>query len=756
MLTFENTPDGWGRTIRKRDGRVVPFSIDKLNSAIERCAIGIDGVIGTWCAQAASIAERLVFARNDEPTVEQIQDAVEQALIAVARRDCAKAYMRYRDERTEARRQRAISPEVREAFRLGAEAMGDDPLRIFQFYDKYSRWNGVRRETWPECVSRALLFLRSLVTKQNAELPESVWAEIGAAMLAIDALPSMRLLAMAGPAADRDNVSIYNCSYQVIDSLDSFRESLLISMAGCGDGYSVEHQFVSQLPFVRYQRTGVKPDRLIIPDTSEGWGDSLFFGMSRWFEGHDAEFDFSELRTAGAILKTKGGRASGPKPLRDLLLFIRKLIMSRQGMQLRPIDVNDIMTMTGTAGNSGGMRRAAKLSLSDWLDEDMTHAKDGEFWRHSPWRSYANNSAVWPDGGPSQIEFIRQMQTMFAGRSGERGIFSRQNALHTMPSRRAEFLRAKGADRSIGTNPCGEIVLQNRQFCNLSLAVARPSDDMASLLQKVRVATILGTIQSTATHFPNLRPDWKQNCEEERLLGVDVTGQMDCPIVRDQSVLRILREEARRTNTVYAKILGIVESAGITCNKPSGNSSAFINCAPGIHGRKIRYGIRNARVNAKSPVYRALRSSGVPMDPENGQLPETADTWVVHFPMAAPEGSVIAKEQSAIAQLEHWKLNKIHYTEHNPSCTIEYGEGELIDVISWVWENRQIIGGLSFLPRDNSVYRQMPYEETSREEYERARMAFPKIDWSLIVAFEMEDQTTQAQELSCTSGNCET
>ncbi len=743
------------QTIQKRDGRVVPFDLFKVQKAVSKAAQAC-GYTDDRSEHVAEGALRVAEGRHgQEVAVEQMQDAVEVALMLEGWYDVAKAYILYRSERAKQRHTNLVTPEVRESFRVGAESMGNDPLRIFQFYDKYSRWNGERRETWPETVDRDIGFLRLLVRQTGRELPESMWEQVRTSVMVMESMPSMRLVAMAGPAAERDHVSIYNCAYQVIDALESIVESLLISMAGCGDGYSVESQFVRKLPFVQYQRQAT-PDVFVVPDSSLGWGQALGFGLERWFDGYDVEYDFSQIRLAGALLKTKGGRASGPRPLRDMLRFIRELILSRQGMQLRPVDVNDVMTMTGEAGNSGGVRRAAKISISDWLDLEMEQAKAGKFWKHSPWRQNANNSAAWPAGGPSQIDFVRQMSGMFASGSGERGIFSRENALRTMPAARAEFLRQKGAHVRIGCNPCGEIILQDKQFCNLSIAVARPDDNLADLVRKVRVATILGTIQSTATHFPYLRPEWKSNCEEERLLGVDVTGQMDVRMVRDPVVLETLKRVARAINRETAAILGIRESAAITANKPSGNSSALLDCAPGINARKIRYGIRNARTNTTSPTCKALRACDAPMDPENGQSAETADTWVVHFPMAAPEGAIVAHDMTALDQLEQWKLNKLHYTEHNPSCTIDYGPDELIQVMDWVWQNRDIIGGLSFMPKDNTVYQQLPYQETSKEEYERALAAFPKIDWSMIVAYELEDMTTQAQERACMAGGCET
>lgn len=1066
------------QTIQKRDGRIVPFDPSKVAAVIAKAvrASGFDDSRSDLLARSATFIAEGRFGQA--LTVEQMQDCVETALMAEGWYDVARSYILYRHARTEQRRRNLVSEELRAVYRAGSAALGHDPLRTFQFFDKYARWNGERRETWPECVRRSFRFLRGLVAQEGRELPESFWGPLEEDVLAMLVMPSMRLLAMAGPAAERDNVSIYNCSFQVIDTLEAIRESLLISMAGCGDGYSVERRFVQELPFVRHQRAGAKPDVFVVPDSSVGWGDALLFGLHRWFEGHDVNYDYSEVRPEGALLRTKGGRASGPRPLREMLSFIRRLILSRQGSQLRPIDVNDVMTMTGTAGNSGGVRRAAKISISDWDDVEMQHAKDGEFWRHYPWRQYANNSAAWPDGGPSMMELMEQMGGMFRSGSGERGIFSRENALRTMPPARAIRLRETGHYIRIGTNPCqpasatvltptriatigdvdvgdviwsgtqwtrivakmatgtkpvsrwrttagafvgttnhrvlsygekveigeaevidanqgpplanigelnlqdvvdgwvlgdgsvhrasndlvflhigqndhdllspplaeyvlchrpglsetayevrttidaeslpltylrrvpgrfkfaslekvrgflrglysangsvvrgritlkaasfdiisdvqemlsalgigsyyttnkptevqfsngtytckqsydlnithgrhifrqyigfvqkyksvlldqvcaqqrsagrrktsfdirsredlgempvfaltvddpdhtywtgglhvgncGEIVLRSMSFCNLSIHVVRAEDTLEDLLRKQRAATALGTIQSLATHFPYLRPEWAENCREERLLGVDLMGQLDCPLTRDPAVLQLLREESRRANAELAGVLGIPASAAITCTKPGGNSGAFLGAAPSMQGYKMRCGIRNARVNTSSPVFRTLRQCKVPMDPENGQDAATADTWVVHFPWRAPAGATISKELSALQQLENWKRCKVHYTEHNPSVTIEYSPDELLDVVKWVWDNRTIIGGLSFLPRSESVYLQMPFEETSEEEFQRALAAFPEIDWSWIAAFEQEDQTTQAQTLACTAGGCE-
>jgi len=742
----------------KRGGGEVPFDPRKIDGAVSRCyaAMGLQPPAAATPAVVAVLSGKY----GESCTVEQVQDTVETVLLSLGERAAAKAYMAYRDERAAARRMAVVTPELRSAYEAGAAAMGGDPLRTFQFFDKYSRWNGERRETWPECARRAVDHLRWLVVREVGRdvFTTGEWDELVDAIVACDSLPSMRLLSQAGAAARRDDVSIFNCSFQVIDSLECFRESLLISMAGAGDAYSVESQFVRELPMVRHQR-GLRPDPHVVEDTSEGWADALMVGLSHWFDGADVVYDYSLLRPAGAVLHTKGGRASGPGPLRTVLKLARALVLSRQGSQLRPVDVNDLLCATGEAGNSGGMRRTAKLSLSDWGDTEMQDAKGRPgWWDTHPYRENANNSAVWPDGGPSQLDLIGQFQAMFTARSGERGVFSRENALRTMPRERAEYLRRTGGARRLGTNSCAEIYLQSESFCNLTQGVARPGDDLESLRRKVRLAARMGTIQSLATRYRYLRPSWGAHGREERLLGVDVTGQMDCPLLRGPDAghaLRELRAEVRRQNAADAARLGIRESMATTCNKPSGNSSAFLNAAPGINARKIRYGVRNARVSAASPIFRVLRACGVPMDPENGQQADTATKWVVHFPMAAPEGSFIESERSALQQLDHWLVNKRCWAEHNPSVTVTYSPDEMIGIIAWVWEHREEVGGVSFLPRADTVYRQMPYEETSREEYERALAAFPPIDWALIAAFEAEDMTTSSQELACSAGQCE-
>ncbi len=427
--------------------------------------------------------------------------------------------------------------------------------------------------------------------------------------------------------------------------------------------------------------------------------------------------------------------------------FMRRRILSRQGSFLRPIDAHDMMCVVGNAAVSGGVRRTAMIALFDRDDNDMLLAKSGDFERENSHRWNANNSVVWPNGGLTQQEFVHQFMEMVDSGRGEPGIFNREGANTMKPARRAE------AD--FGTNPCGEINLRPWQFCNLSAAVARVDDTFETLREKVEVATIIGSIQSMATHFPGLRPMWKQNCEEERLLGVDITGQMDSLAAQDAQIKQQLRDIAIDVNREVAQSLGIQQSASITCVKPSGNSSQLLNCASGLHPRWSPYYVRNVRVSVHSPIYKVLRDAGVPMDPENGQTVEDATTWVVHFPMKSPDGAVTRGDLTAIQQCEFWLQNKLFWTEHNPSVTITYRPDEVLDVMKWVWEHREQVGGMSFLPSFDAQYAQMPYVEITQAEYERLAAEFPEIDFSKVWRYEESDLTNAAQELACVGANCD-
>lgn len=732
------------KQIVKRDGRIVAFDPERIENALERCFTTLDIQPKTSIKAINQQVVNVVAAKFDLPTVEGVQDIVEMVLQASGEYEAAKHYILYRAEHAKMRSKRPVPESVKDAF-AESDPYFPTQLQKFQFYDKYSRFNYElgRRETWVETVTRAVDFLKEL---SDFRLPTETYDRLKQGILEMKVMPSMRLLAMAGPAARRNNIALYNCSYMPVDSVDSFVEALIISMSGCGVGFTVERKYVEKFPRIPRQ-TGNPPTTHVVADSSEGWAEAVRVGLSTWFEGEDVVFDYSEVRPAGAPLRVKGGRASGPEPLRKMLDFARTRLFSRQGSFLRPLDAHDIMCAVGDAAVSGGVRRTAMISLFDYDDLEMRHCKDGDFWRANSQRWNANNSAVWPERELTQAEITRFLLDMVESGRGEPGIFNRKAAVENRVARRAS------AD--FGTNPCGEIILRPFQFCNLTSAVARYDDTYESLSEKVELAAIIGTIQSMATYFPGLRPAWKENCMEERLLGVDLNGQMDSPAAQDPEIQQKLRQVAVDTNKQYAEILGIPQSASVTAVKPSGNSSQLLNSSSGLHARWAPYYTRNVRVDAHSPVCKVLQDAGVPMDPENGQTRENATTWVIHFPVKAPEGAVTRNERSALEQCAFWLQNKVNYTEHNPSVTITYQQEEVLDIIRWVWENQDKIGGMAFLPAFDAQYDQMPYVEITKEEFELSAERFPDIDFSKIYRYEENDLTTAAQEFACLAGACD-
>lgn len=1209
-------------SIVKRDGRLVPFEIERIENALKKCFASLNIEPQTSAGELAQKVVNVVAAKYDLPTVEGVQDIVEMVLQSAGEYEAAKHYILYRAEHAKMRSKRPVPETVKQAF-AASDPYFPTQLQKLQFYDKYSRFNYElgRRETWIETVTRAVDYLKEL---SEYRLSPDTYERIKQGILQMKVMPSMRLLAMAGPAARRNNIAIYNCSYMPVDSIDSFVEALIISMSGCGVGYSVEQQYVEQFPRIARQKGGPAPT-MVVGDSSEGWADAVRKGLETWFDGRDIKFDYSHVRPAGAPLRVKGGRASGPEPLRKMLEFARGRILARQGGFLRPIDAHDIMCAIGDAAVSGGVRRTAMISLFDYDDQEMRHCKDGDFWRTNNQRWNANNSAVWPSRELTQTEVTRFVLDMVESERGEPGIFNRRAAVDNRPERRAEasfgtnpcltgetlvavadgrnqvtiaelaqagqdvpvyaldnngrlvirwmrhprltgkqmpiyrvllddgsslkvtsnhkfrlksgeyvtteqlapgdslhvmtrfaasikdifedanarsqdyhwlnngsartyaehrliaefhhhtsiprgyvvhhkdfqainntpsnleimskeehdrfhgdkmrgdnnpmvraetewteaqwasyrinmsqatsaekngrysgitheqlkqhallltqekghrfsnaewvqYAKANGLPQAFsqwrqahlggvlglakwaalelglehveadprvvqsyqqysalgydceifegqlylrkqcevchspflvdhrrreagvcslacstkqqwarhynqritalnkahsgrkelvrqaqvqvytqlkydlgrlplkkewatackmnGVSPeiarvsspfrtfadlqetasmynhrvvsvefvgyedvyngtvdefhnffvggwesqtrngkakwsyinnlqCGEIILRPQEFCNLSSVVSRAEDTLETLSEKVELATIIGTIQSMATNFPGLRPQWKRNCEEERLLGVDLNGQMDSPAAQDPQIQAKLRDIAVETNRRTAELLGIQQSVAITCVKPSGNSSQLLNSASGLHARWAPYYVRNVRVSAHSPVYKVLRDASVPMDPENGQTPENATTWVIHFPVKSPANAITRNDRTALAQCEYWLQNKIHYTEHNPSVTITYHPEEVIDLVKWIWEHQDKIGGMAFLPAFDAQYDQMPYMEIGREAYEALAAEFPDIDFSKIYRYEEEDLTTAAQELACMAGNCD-
>ncbi len=743
------------KSVQKRDGVIVPFDIEKVVNAINKAMLASNE--GSM-KEAEMVANRVVMElvkitkrhKNFIPTVEGVQNTVEQELMLADYVKTSKNYILYREERARLRAHSIVVPERVKKLADESKKYFRNPLSEFVYYRSYAKWieEEGRRETWIETIDRYIAFMKKNL---GNKLKEAEYKEIREAILKQEAMPSMRLLQFAGPAAEKTNVCAYNCSFIAPSRFEDFGEIIYISMCGTGVGFSVESKNIQALPQIKNQ-TGKKIPTYVVPDTKEGWADAFVLGMKTWFNGEDINFDFSQLRPAGARLKIMGGKSSGPKPLIDLLGFTRERILKRQGRHLRNIDAHDIICKIGECVVSGGVRRSALISLSDLDDQDMRDAKNGQFWLNEGQRMLANNSAVY-NTKPTETEFLKEWIALMESGSGERGIFNRGALTTSLPKRRLEV--SKNYIGEMGTNPCGEIILRSRQFCNLSEVVARSEDTEATLMKKIRIATILGTYQSTLTKFGYLSKDWKDNCEAERLLGVSVTGQWDSTVARNAEMLKKLRNEAIRVNKIYAKRFGINESTCITCVKPSGTVSQTVDCASGMHPRHAPYYIRRIRISATDSLFKMMKDQGVPYYPEVGQPIDSANTYVLEFPMKAPDGAICKDDISAIDQLEHWKVVKVNFTEHNPSVTVSVGENEWIKVAHWLYQNWEIVGGLSFLPRSNHVYQLAPYEAIDEKTYKTLTSKMPDFDFSKIVTYELRDETEVKKELACVAGVCD-
>lgn len=616
----------------------------------------------------------------------------------------------------------------------------------FIHISRYARYSDElkRRETWEETVDRYIDFFKDRV-KNKTKVP---FDEIREAILNLEIMPSMRALMTAGAALDKDNVAGYNCSYLPIDSPKAFDELMYISMCGTGVGYSVESRYVNKLPEVpdEFHETDTT---IVFADSKLGWASGYREFISLLYSGKIPKWDVSKLRPEGARLKTFGGRASGPGPLVDLLNFTLNVFTKAKGRKLNTLEAHDIVCKIADIVVSGGVRRSALISLTDLNDDKLRHAKSGNWWVENNQRALANISAVY-DQKPDMTSFMAEWIALYMSRSGERGIFSRAASQKVA----AKYER-RSPEIDYGTNPCSEIILRPYQFCNLTEVVIRASDKAKDLQRKVRLATILGTLQSTLSNFRYLNKKWKTNTEEERLLGVSLTGIMDNKLTNGSSenldkILTTLRETALETNKEFSKLIGVEISAAITCVKPSGTVSQLVDSASGIHPRYAQYYIRRVRLSKTDPLGAFMISKGYQAEEDF----YNKSNWVFSFPMKAPEGSVLVKNVNAIQQLELWKKYQDHYTEHKPSITVYVDEHEWMEVGAWVYKNIDNISGVSFLPRDNGTYRQAPYEEIDETKYkELLASQNVSIDWT---EFQEEtDTTTAAKELACSAGVCE-
>jgi len=651
------------------------------------------------------------------------------------------------------------------------------PLQEFIFYRTYSRWldDKARRETFMEVFGpvgegRYLTYMHG---KFGPKVPEAVWRLIEEKVAELGSMPSMRAAWTAGPALDKNNIAGYNCAAIAFNCLQSVVELFYILMCGTGVGFSIEHEYIYQMPTVARQ-TGALVGTHYVEDSKEGWADALKLGLETWFEGGDVRFNFDFVRPAGARLKTMGGRASGPDPLKRLLEFCRDIILKAQGRKLKSIEWLDIGNMIGEVVVVGGVRRSSEITFSDLGDEEMRDAKVWPFPQH---RAMSNNSVCYKEK-PNIFQFMTEWSALAASGTGERGIFNLEAAMNASPRRKK--------NPHLRTNPCGEINLDvlTGEFCNLTEVVVRAGDTWDILCDKVKAAVWMGAMQSCLTDFPYLRPSWKQKCEEERLLGVSLTGQMDNPKLMTEEKLEMLRGYAVKVCKKACKALGINMSVAITTGKPSGTVSQLVNCASGAHPRFAKHYLRRVRIDAKDPLFHMMRAQGVPFTPENGQRQEDVERkrqelvgsgktweeacvivpdwkeenvmmWVVAFPEAAPRGAITRHDVSAIEQLEWYLKVKKNWCEHNQSITVYVRDEEWLKVGSWVFEHWNDISGISFLPYDGGKYEQAPYEEIDEALYKVLVKDFPKIDYTQLSKFENDDNTSGAKSYACSGDKCE-
>jgi ribonucleoside-diphosphate reductase alpha chain len=615
--------------------------------------------------------------------------------------------------------------------------------QAFIHTSRYARWleDEGRRESWSETVDR---YMGNVV---GYDIDHKIYNELREAILSLEVMPSMRAMMTAGAALDRDNTAGYNCSYLPVDDPKSFDEAMFILLCGTGVGFSVERQFVSKLPEI--PELFESDTTIVVKDSKEGWAKALRQVIALLYSGEIPKWNVSRIRPAGARLKTFGGRASGPAPLVDLFNFVVHVFKEAQGRKLSSIEAHDIMCKIGEVVVVGGVRRSAMISLSNLSDDKMRHAKSGEFPSH---RYLANNSVAYVEK-PDSLSFMREWMALVESGSGERGVFNRQASKN-----QAAKNGRRDPNYDFGTNPCSEIILRPYQFCNLTEVVVRATDNVDDLERKVRLATILGTIQSTYTNFPYLRKVWQRNTEEERLLGVSLTGVQDNPLMTTKNkglekTLEYLREVAVATNSEWADRLGINCSAAISCNKPSGTVSQLVDSSSGIHARYSDYYIRTVRGDNKDPLTTFMKDQGIPNEP---CVYKPDQTTVFSFPVKAPTNAVVTSDLSAIDQLETWLMYQRHWCEHKPSVTINVKKDEWFEVGTFVYEHFDEMSGVSFLPYDDHIYQQAPYQECTKDEYKELMKTMPKsIDWTKLSEYELEDTTKSSQTFACTGESCE-
>ena len=619
---------------------------------------------------------------------------------------------------------------------------------------RYARWIPElnRRENWDETVARYISFFKNRIPKEDRE---EVAKELEKAILNMDVMPSMRAMMFAGPGLERDNCAGYNCSYLAIDDPRAFDETLYILMCGTGVGFSVERQFICKMPYVA--DSFYNTETIIkVPDSKIGWASSFRQLINLLYGGLIPKWDLSLVRPAGTPLKTGGGRASGPEQIEKLFKFTVELFKGAAGRKLNSIECHDLCCAIADIVEVGGVRRAAMISLSNFSDERLRHAKNGQWWLEHNHRRLSNNSVAYTEK-PDVESFLKEWATLVESKSGERGIFNREGTRKHVAKNGRRNTKVDDEPIDFGVNPCAEIVLKSKQFCNLSEVVIRPEDDKKILKKKIRLATILGCLQSTLTDFRYLRKEWKKNSEEERLLGVSLTGIMDNPLMYTrgpelEKLLVELKEYSISVATEWAGKLKINIPTAITTVKPSGTVSQLVNCSPGIHTRWSKYYIRAVREDNKNPIRPFLRDIGIYNEAENSR---PNDSTVFYWPQESPRTSVYKNSLDAIEQLELYLTYKRHWAEHNVSCTVYVKQYEWIDVCAWVYKNFDDLGGVSFLPFSDHIYQQAPYTEITKEEYDKYVLNTPKVDWDKLADYEKEDMTDIKKEPACQGGVCD-
>lgn len=620
----------------------------------------------------------------------------------------------------------------------------------FIYKSRYARWiePEKRRENWDETVSRLIDYYTLASKLPDTVETTAIMGQLHSAIYHLEVMPSMRSLMTAGPVLDRCHVPAYNCAYLPVDNPRSFDEAMYILLCGTGVGFSVENKYIDQLPRISEEFT--RTDTVInVADSKEGWAKSVRELISLLIAGQIPRWDTSRVRPAGARLVTFGGRASGPGPLEELFEFCTSVFTKAAGRRLTSLECHDILCKIGDVVVVGGVRRSAMISLFDVTDDRMSSSKTGAWWEKDGIRRLANNSAVYENRKPEPGFFMKKWKELYDSHSGEPGIFSRY-ACQRIAGRNGR----RDASYDFGTNPCSEIILRPFQFCNLTEVVVRPTDGFKDLERKVKVAAILGTIQSTFTDFKYLRKIWQKNCEEERLLGVSLTGILDNPEILNDGTLSKLRDVAIATNKEWAERLNIPQSTAVTCVKPSGTVSQLVDSASGLHPRHSRYYLRTVRADNNDPLTAFLKNSGIYSEPD---VTSPLSTTVFYFPRKSPDVAVLRDAASAIQQLETWKLLQDSWCEHKPSATIYVKEDEWLTVGAWVYENFDYLSGVSFLPYDGGTYKQAPYQEVTEEAYHAwcAEHPTPEIDWADLTHYEKEDTTTGSQEFACVGGACD-